>query len=504
MPNNKGKHKQPRKRDTVVKKASAPAAVPKPKGTPWGSLLGSAAGSILGGPEGGALGGIAGGLFDKLIGNGDYELNKNDIIYQKPATFTDTEDGILVCNTEYIRDVKSSTNFALWSADINPGNEILFPWLSQLAQNFQVYEFTGLVFLYNPLSGNAVASTNAALGTVIYATQYDVLDGLFTNKRQMESYEFSTSVVPCAEAMHGVECKTDTNVLKNLYISNFGSERFDSRFHNLGRFSVGTVGMQSVGATMGELKVAYRVILRKPKLSVPPMMTVYGTGTAGTVIDDVKTLTSRTGGAEFCTFANSGSNLRVYMPTSGIYRITVSGYTFSTLVFNGVNVWPASGVVAITDTPGFFNYPAAPSSNWETISDANNSLVDAWLVNGPPVVNGQPNWFEISLTGSGTHYLTITIQKVPLQTSPATLGSYLLASLETQCLSGGLRKAVLIGQDEKSVSLSYQEGKVRLGSESGSSKEQLESNRPIRERGYIYVDEPTPPNSATTRLSQKP
>jgi hypothetical protein len=143
----------------------------------------------------------------------------------------------------------------------------MFPWLSQLATNYEQFSFKGLLFEYKTMSGNALTSTNTALGTVILATQYNTNDTPFTSKIEMEQYEFAQSVVPSCSIIHPVECAPSETVLSKLYISNPGSTvPGDPRFSNLGTFNLATSGMQAA-AVVGELWVTYHVTFLKPRLA---------------------------------------------------------------------------------------------------------------------------------------------------------------------------------------------------------------------------------------------
>ena len=65
----------------------------------------------------------------------------------------------------------SADVFKIDSYLINAANPKTFPWLSQIAANYEQYDIEGMVF-----SADALNSTKTALGTVMMATQYDVLD----------------------------------------------------------------------------------------------------------------------------------------------------------------------------------------------------------------------------------------------------------------------------------------------------------------------------------------
>jgi len=220
------------------------------------------------------VGGVAGDLISRLTGVGDYTLSTNSIVQGNAIpTFYNSGDGMEICHREFLRDVTGTTDFSLSSLPINPGMSDTFPWLSQVASNFEEYEMKGLVFEYRPSSGS-VATTSAALGVVIYATNYDVLDPLFTTKQQMDSYEYSSSTVPFDKMLHAVECDNKRNVLTRMYVRDapppIGA---DLRFYDLGNFQYATKGMQS-SYVVGELWVTYHVRLSKPRIwatsPVPP------------------------------------------------------------------------------------------------------------------------------------------------------------------------------------------------------------------------------------------
>jgi hypothetical protein len=236
------------------------------------SALGGMGGGYLGGPVGSALGAKAGDLLAKITGFGAYQVSNNTLVNGNSVpSFRLSTDGVEISHREYIQDVLGTISFANSGLQglfpINPGQRSTFPWLSTLAQNFEEYEMLGLIFEYRPSSGSAVSAASAALGVVIYATDYNVLAPAFTNKQQMESYEFSCSTVPFEGMLHPVECKKQSNALDTLYVrSGAVPMGADQRMYDLGLFQVATVGMQSA-YTVGELWVSYHVRLKRPRIN---------------------------------------------------------------------------------------------------------------------------------------------------------------------------------------------------------------------------------------------
>lgn len=240
-----------------------------------GSALGGAVGGFagnaaIGNMVGGALGQGAHALVKTITGYGDYSVSENALVYNRDAVpqFTSANPRCtILTHSEFVRDIKGSTNFQLDSFNINASNAALFPWLSQIARNYEQIVWQGLIFEFKTTSATAVASTNTALGTVVMATQYDVLSERFLNKQQMENYEFAQSAVPSQSLMHAIECDPKLTSNQGLYYvdnpSNSNSNA-DPRLYNIGRFNLATVGMQAI-STIGELWVSYKVCLIKPR-----------------------------------------------------------------------------------------------------------------------------------------------------------------------------------------------------------------------------------------------
>jgi len=289
----------PKKKKTAVarpmRRPQKPVVVPKnqeSKGYAPGLLggIGSTVGSFFGGGPGGSLGKMAGDWLGKITGMGAYTVNSNSLMTDAgPPVFSSKAGSTRLRHREFISDISGSTAFTVNSLILNPGATNTFPWLSQIAQNFETYRLHGMVFEFKSTSADALNSTNTALGTFVMATSYDVLDAIFVNKQQMEAYEFSCSTRPSASAVHPIECDPAQNVLKELYIfpgiqgptTGAGANivqslppSADPRFYNVGNFCYATVGMQAT-SVIGELWVSYDVELFKPKLPLPGTSTPY-------------------------------------------------------------------------------------------------------------------------------------------------------------------------------------------------------------------------------------
>lgn len=238
-----------------------------------GANFGTRAGGYLGSKLGEWAGGAAHSLFSSITGLGAYEVKSNVLLAQDPAPMVnkDTHGGVVLRHREYIGDVITSGTagaFNLTSFAINAAQETTFPFLSQIAQNYESYVFEGLIFEFRSMSADALNSTNTALGSVIMATDYNAGNPVFVSKAEMENYEFGSSCKPSVNMIHPIECEPkQTAISNNLYTRPFAVPAGQAvQLYDMGNFQIATVGFQGTNVNIGELWCTYQVCLLKPKM----------------------------------------------------------------------------------------------------------------------------------------------------------------------------------------------------------------------------------------------
>jgi hypothetical protein len=226
--------------------------------------VGAAAGTYFGQAR---LGADVGAGISRIFGQGDYVVRENSLMGAGPPAFASLNTGIRIAHREYIRDVISSTSFSNTTNIITPTNPTLFPWLSNIATNFEEFRIKGLIFYFNTTSGDAISSTNNALGVVGMTTVYDPTDSDLQSKREAEDYAGCVSSVPSRSFIHAVECKPSANVLGRYYIQTSSvTNPEDLKFYALGKLNLFTQGMQQANVTLGELWVSYDIEFYDPKI----------------------------------------------------------------------------------------------------------------------------------------------------------------------------------------------------------------------------------------------
>jgi len=287
--------KKPKSKTNGKKKAAPKSntALGKSIGTALGTALGAALGGPGGGIAGGSIGSVLGGgaqsIFKSITGFGDYTVSQNTLMYPDSVPmFKQDGRNFVVSHREYIQDVISGgiNTFNVDSFIVNPADSGTFPWLSEIAEQFEQYRIHGLIFEFKSNSADALNSTNTALGQVIMASQLNVLLPEFTNKQAMENYMFGCSTRPSANLMHPLECDPKLTPFGPWFNTRIGGSisQGDDRLYDMARFSIATNGMQAANVNVGELWVTYQIEFSVPRMSNPDFALHWQLGgDAGTV-----------------------------------------------------------------------------------------------------------------------------------------------------------------------------------------------------------------------------
>jgi len=328
---------------------------------------------MLGGLGGGYLGGMYGqpvlgastgtGLAAQLsrwLGQGDYAVKANSLVKQTAAgtipSMHNNSQTIVVRHKEFITEVTGSTNFSvLRSFAINPGVKATFPWLSTVAGNYTEYRLRGMVYHYVPTSGNAVSSTNAALGTVMLQTSYRANEPAPSSKVEMLNEYWASEGSPASEFVHPIECDPAENPFNVQYIRTAPVDANDNiLMYDLGTTRLAVSGQQANGIVLGDLWVTYEIELRKPRIADPsglsqPAWLLTGTGTYNTlqIFGTSTTITDRT---NFGITIPTGTSMLFGAGSVGTWLVDFT-YTGTTSANLTASVSGAGSTITSTNIP---------------------------------------------------------------------------------------------------------------------------------------------------------
>lgn len=210
-----------------------------------------------------------GGYIPRTRGSGSYNLNSliQGSSVQVPQMQGSDEIGtIVVTHKEFLGTISGSTNFENVGFSINPGLATSFPWLSQIAANYEEYSFEQLVYCYTSLLSETTST--GSVGQIIMTTNYNAGQQIYQTTNGMLNNIGTVSGRPIdSPIIHGVECDDEKNVQDSHFVRT-GSVPVgqDVKTYDLGVFQLATEGMPSTGQLQGQLWVSYQCTLRKPRL----------------------------------------------------------------------------------------------------------------------------------------------------------------------------------------------------------------------------------------------
>ena len=191
----------------------------------------------------------------------------------------DETGALRITHREYVTDIYGnplvsgsttmSTPFELQAFSLNPGLEKTFPWLSQIAANYEEYEMGQLIFTFRSTTSDIGSSSNGQVGTVVMCTNYNAAAPVFTEKKTMMEYDAASSCKTTEPMMHGIECDPrKKSGSEGKYVrTNPVLVNEDLKSYDHGTFQLAISGSPAgfANQSIGELWVSYTVILRKPK-----------------------------------------------------------------------------------------------------------------------------------------------------------------------------------------------------------------------------------------------
>lgn len=259
MTKNKNKQKKNKPNSNKQKRKVKTKVVYKDKPMSVGAMIGD------------GLQKIGTSIFNRITGSGDYKMSPNiGMIKQnalfnnaknQPISFSSGMSSFVFEHSEYIGDVISSSisgGFEIDSFDVSPSDSKCFPWLSNIAENFQQYEIEGMIFRFESTSGQSVASTNTALGNVMAFFSYDYSDPFPTSKQALLQYDGCVDARASESFLVGVECAKESLPFNKLYIGKPGPGS-DPRMNYKGKFVIASNGIPGPAVNLGELWVHYRI-----------------------------------------------------------------------------------------------------------------------------------------------------------------------------------------------------------------------------------------------------
>lgn len=212
----------------------------------------------------------------RAMGLGAYEtnalVNAGGGAAEGVPEFQQNGASVVISHREYISDVygtEAGVGFANQSYGLNPGLERSFPWLAQIATNYDEYSIKQLIFTFRSSIAPIGASSSGQVGTIIMATQYNAGEEPFADKESMMQYDGAMSAKVIDGLLSGVECDPSkmSGSVGKFTRSGPPPAGQDIKTYDLGTFNIAVTNIPAAyeNQSLGELWVSYTVELRKPK-----------------------------------------------------------------------------------------------------------------------------------------------------------------------------------------------------------------------------------------------
>jgi len=230
--------------------------------------------SAVAGIQAGTQAGLMYGGQGLYSGRGGY----NGLIAGGPSAMSisggnDETQSLTITHREFLQDIFGPANagFNIEGWNLNPSLIDNFPWLSQMAMNYEEYEFIQLVFEFrSTVDATAINNSAGNTGTIMMATNYNPTAPLFTGKEQMMQYHGCQSGRLVEDHHHGVECDPAKNAGAPQKYTRTTTVQIgqDLKTFDLGTFQLAqtNVPSQFFNQQVGELFVYYTVKLDKPRM----------------------------------------------------------------------------------------------------------------------------------------------------------------------------------------------------------------------------------------------
>lgn len=180
------------------------------------------------------------------------------------------DGSILISRTEYVRAIESHTSATFINTlnSVNPG-QILFPWLSQVADNWSKYCFKKLRFRYKPVV--STANLTGSMGSILIAFNVNAGEPKFNSFADMVEYSGSIERRICDDIIFNVDVRNIGVSDGSLFIRTGGvPSGQDVKTYDIGSLQVATDHLSAssypTGTLLGHLYVDYEVELFRPRI----------------------------------------------------------------------------------------------------------------------------------------------------------------------------------------------------------------------------------------------
>lgn len=317
-----------------------------------------------------------------------------------PKMMTQRNGDCLISHREYIQDITANTGspstFQATQFVLNPGQVATFPWLSNVAKNFESYRFRKLKFHYETEAPSSLG------GSLVQSVDYDATDAAPLTKQQAMAYRNAVRSAPWEPCCH-TSAREDMAKQKSYFVRPGAQPaNTDIKMYDTGNLFVCTQNVTTASAVCGELYVEYDVELLTPiwENLTGTSGSLQANGTAGQAAATPFGTSTINGVGQIQTTVNAATPLVVnvsglvvgqeYVAAGLITGTVMSGWTLTGSAGltpkGGVSLWDFNAAATIGQ--GCQSFTASATSGvltWSNITATTVTDLSLWVALVPTV-----------------------------------------------------------------------------------------------------------------------
>jgi hypothetical protein len=198
------------------------------------------------------------------------------------ARFSRRSDGVNITHREFLGNLANTNGFSqpLTVYPLNPGIPTTFPWLSNIAAQYDQYRFRSLRFLY------ITRCATIQSGSVILAPDYDASDPPPISEVQITTYKDVVEDVPWRNIVCTLSIPDLHAMGPRKFVRTFVVSFADIKTYDCGNLFIATVGTDT--NALGKIWVEYSVELYaptlQPTLALLPTFSTYARATTAPLL----------------------------------------------------------------------------------------------------------------------------------------------------------------------------------------------------------------------------
>ncbi len=193
-------------------------------------------------------------------------VSQGSMIKRLPSSL----DNMVFRHSELVLSITGTVDFDVGSLKIQPGLSTSFPWLSNLASLWDMYNVINITFRYVPTCATSTS------GSLMLAFDYDAYDAQPGSKNDFMMYQDSCIAPSWSDCVLSLR-RSSLAKRKNLYIRQ-GSYEGDLKTYDLGTLYYGTQGQPNTNF-IGDIYCDYHIVMSMPQAIPAPIETYYSIGT---------------------------------------------------------------------------------------------------------------------------------------------------------------------------------------------------------------------------------